>query len=77
MYKIEPEYCRENKMLYEYSTNSVTYKYFSWWYVVAKLRCNPEGRRLNSRRSMALRSTQPLMEMSDRIISWAVKMAGA
>ena len=30
-----------------------------------------------SRRTMALASTQPLTEMSTRIISWGVKAAGA
>jgi len=59
------------------------YKYFSGWYVMAKLRCKLESHGLHSRWlhpsgcSMALRSTQPLVEMSDRNISWAVKTAGA
>jgi len=58
------------------------YKYFSGCYVMEELRWNLESCSLHSRwlhpsgRSMALQSTQPLIEMSDRNISWAVKTAG-
>ena len=53
--------------------------------VVKALRYKPAGRGFDSRwchwnppgRIMALRSTQPLTEMSTRCISWGVKAAGA
>jgi len=53
-------------------------------HLIEALRYKPEGRGLNSRwchnlsgRTMALGSTQSLVEMITRNISWAVKAAGA
>jgi hypothetical protein len=45
--------------------------------LVQAMRYKPEGHGFeNSGRTMTLRSTQPLTELSSRVISWGVKAVG-